>query len=349
MTCNINNKLINKYILPIAIIIIFLFLGICYIIFSFAGNESEAVFVSEPGKSNIAILAAGKDNVSGLTDVLLLVNVNLEYGKVNIVQIPRDTFLTRPDGTKGKINSASYALGGLNRLAAVLENALGIEIDHTVTFTLETFSRFIDLIGGVEVNVPCDMNYDDPGQGLSIHLKAGNQLLYGKQAAQFVRYRSGYIQGDIARIDAQKIFIAALANKLKNGLSPYKIPAITGALIGDISTDMSLRQCISLAEFALNVDVSNVTLTTFPGEAVRTKVTSGAWYYVIYKRAACDIINKYFVCAASDYDSFDPYEMFSSSTYPHFEKIYCSDRYTIVEYTADDILENGIDIDLTPK
>ena len=344
----VNYKFINKFVLVLAFAIILLFVSICYIVFSFS-NECETALVNETGKDNLAILAAGKDNVSGLTDVLLLVNVNLAQGNVNIVQIPRDTFLNCPNGTKCKINSASHTLGGVDKLADVLENSLKIDIDHTVEFTLETFSRFIDLIGGVEINVPCDMDYDDPQQGLSIHLKAGNQLLYGREAVQFVRYRSGYIQGDIARIDAQKIFIAALANKLKNGLSPYKIPAIAGALIGEINTDMSLKMCMHLADFALNVDMLNITLTTLPGEATRTKVNSGAWYYVIHKKAAFDIINKYFNISSTSYDSFDPNRVFSSTSYAHFDKIYCSDRYTVIEYTADDILKNGIDIDLTKK
>ena len=352
MILGANKKTIDKRIYMLALIIVSLFVGICFTIFSFSDHgldKSKAAFVNETGKNSISILAAGKDTVSGLMDVLLLINVDLEHGSINIIQIPRDTFLNVPSGSQFKINSASRSLGGMDQFVTVLENALHLNIDHTVEFTQEAFSRFIDLIGGVEVNVPCDMDYDDPQQDLFIHLKAGKQLLYGIEAVQFVRYRSGYIQGDIARIDAQKIFIAALADNIKNGLSPYKIPAIAGALIGDVKTDMSLRRCISLADFALNISMSNIRLTTLPGEAARTKVNSGAWYYVICKRAAFDVIDKYFYFGSVDYESFDQGRIFCSSEIDHFKKIYHSERYNAAEYTADDILNNGIDIDLATK
>ena len=78
-------------------------------------------------------------------------------------------------------------------------------------------------------------------------------------------------------------------------------------------------------------------MTTLPGEAARYKINSGAWYYVVCKKAAFDIINKYFYFDNIVFESFDPNKTFSSSEIEHFEKIYRSERYNITEYTAETV------------
>ena len=356
-----NDKLSSRLFCYVGIIITILFVGIYLTIFSFSeysvnqsqkklyvNNPNGADIVSVSPKSNYILLISGTDVVSGLSDVLLLVNLDVENSSVNIVQIPRDTYFEYTAHTYKKINAASKVLGGLSELAQLLEDTLKVEIDYTLEISLDALSQFVDLIGGVEITIPNDMNYEDASQNLYIHLKAGENVLNGDAAAQFVRFRSGYVQGDVARINAQKIFMAALADKCLNRVSKFKVPALVGALIGKVNTDMSLNVCIELAKTAMDIDMSNITMLTLSGSDSRTGIDHGTWYYIINRAAAIATINVYFrnvESQISDSD-FDPNKLFSTDKYEHFAQIYESLNYSINEYRADDIIKEGIDIDL---
>ena len=348
----------RKPVIILIVLVGILFIGIYATIFAFAGttqfnasHKHNAISTTSSSSANNNIfLICGKDTVSGLTDVILLAKFDPSRGEVNILQIPRDTFVSLDHSNSKKINSVSVGEGGIKNLKNLLESSWKISIDYTIEFTLEAFSHFVDLVGGIVVNVPYDMNYEDPSQNLQIHLKAGNNLLYGDSAAQFVRFRSGYVQGDLARIDAQKIFMAALAKKIATELSPFKIPAIAGALIGEINTNMSLQECLAFAKAALNIDMKNITMTTLPGKDARAQSNKGAWYYIINRAATHDVINRYFRSAENPVllSEFDRECFFCSHAYPHFEKIYNDQNYSIKEHRADDIIKNGIDIDIIP-
>jgi LCP family protein required for cell wall assembly len=100
-----------------------------------------------------------------------------------------------------------------------------------VEFTFDAFRETIDALGGVEFDVPQNMNYDDPQQGLSIHLKKGYQLLDGDKAEQLVRFRN-YPMGDIDRTKVQFDFLYSFGGVYKKeilsmGGRIYKIPFIT--------------------------------------------------------------------------------------------------------------------------
>lgn len=292
-------------------------------------------------------LAAGEDAISGLTDVIMLVSMDTVSGKVCVLQLPRDTFLRYTNRSYKKLNGASHALGGLRGLADIIEQSLGIHVDYTLEFTLETFSQLVDLIGGVPMNIPCDMDYDDPSQGLYIHLAAGEHLLCGAEAVQFVRFRSGYIRGDIGRADAQKLFLAALARKVTTGVSVLRLPAIIGAVIGQVETDMSFSECLNLARAAMKLETSDIVMLTLPGRDARTGGDSGAWYYIMNRKATADVLVRHFELSP-DF-ALDAARLFSDSAYPHFDEIYDAAYITAREYSADDINQNGIGIDRTTQ
>lgn len=102
-----------------------------------------------------------------------------------------------------------------------IEDLLGINIDHYVKIDLDAFRKIVDTVGGVEVDVPQDMDYEDPVQDLYIHLDAGLQTLNGEQAEQLVRFRK-YPTGDEGRIEVQQLFLKALAEKVLSSESILK-------------------------------------------------------------------------------------------------------------------------------
>ena len=178
-------------------------------------------------------LVIGKDKVALNTDVIMLVHYDVPSGKVNILQIPRDTYIVY-DGYGRKINSLyarlwldeynngntdTPSVGGIASFAALLEDGLNVKIDYTFLVDLDAFGEIVNAIGGVEIDVADDMDYDDPDQDLYIHIKKGYQTLYGKDAEGFIRFRSGYVTADIGRIDAQKIFMTSMIKKIKQNFT----------------------------------------------------------------------------------------------------------------------------------
>ena len=319
------------------------------IIGTIPGTDGDGVVETLSPEGAFTVLAVASDEVSGLNDVVMLVAFYPENMRLNIVQIPRDTYFRANSRTYRKINGAASALGGIEAFAKELGKALGINIDYTVQFNLNALAKVVDLVGGVPINLPYDMDYDDPDQGLFIHLKAGDHVLDGDMAIQFVRFRSGYIRGDIARIDAQKIFMAAFIEHITKEVSLMKIPGLIAVMLGDIKTNMSFSECISFAQSALSLRTENVRMVTISGEDTRTQIDSGAWYYIINRESSIDIVNRYLNTTGRQVtdDGFDPDRLFTDDDYPHYNKIYYGECYDIVEYRADDINKNGIGIGMT--
>ena len=139
------------------------------------------------------------------------------------------------------------------------------------------------------MDVPDDMYYSDPGQDLLINLKKGYQLLDGAKSEQFVRFRYGYAEGDVGRVNAQKLFLAALLKQAKQSINISSISKIAGIALDNITTDIKLADSVYFAKNLLTVDLSKVSMMTMPGRSAN----NGLSYYVMYRNAALETVNKY--------------------------------------------------------
>ena len=115
------------------------------------------------------ILVSGVDDDNGGSDTNILMAVDTVNGYVYGASIPRDSKAII-GGKAHKINYA-YNKGGTELLASTVSEQLGIPVDYTVCVNLQGFTALVDAIGGVDFEVPINMDYDDPIQGLSIHFK----------------------------------------------------------------------------------------------------------------------------------------------------------------------------------
>ena len=300
-------------------------------------SADAAVTEAEDDSRNILVL--GMDRQAGLCDVMMLVNVNFTSNKATVAQIPRDTYAEYTDGSYKKLNGAYNTLGGADKVAEFLGNAMGIEIDHYVCVGLDTLGAAVDAVGGVDVKLPCDMFYRDPAQGLYIDLDAGLQHLDGALAEQFVRFRSAYVEGDLGRIDAQKLFLAAFFEKVAEELSPALAVKLASAA-DSVETDLSISDMLSMGVRSIGFGAEGISLVTLPGEeAVATE--SGAWYYVLSKRANAEIMAEYF---GADGD-FDGEGVFLNPDYKSFGDIYRG--YSAYELTdIGEVAEKGINIQI---
>lgn len=253
-----------------------------------APDESAIKLVDDP----YCLLVTGRDRVSALTDVIMLACFDPAAERICVLQIPRDTYALYGDGRYRKMNGAQKELGE-DGLRVLLENALGIEIDGYLSLDLDAFGKSVDALGGVEIELDAPLRYSDPSQDLHIDLDSGRQTLDGKQAEMLVRYRSGYLRGDLDRLDVQKKFLAALFDTLRSKVSVANAYELASALLGEVSTDVNLALCTALALEALKLDKSRLLFCTLPGEDIVSR-KSGASFYVMAKSPTQRLLAEYF-------------------------------------------------------
>ncbi len=303
----------------------------------------------------VNFLLIGQDLESWKTDVMMLVNFNMEKGSLNILQIPRDTYVNS-DEIRGKINNLMYKksraayeekqyptvkdriVSGMEGTVEFLEKRLCIQIDGYALINLEGFRNVIDIIGGVSINVPMDMKYEDPDQNLYIDLKAGPQILNGEEAEMFVRFRSDYVQGDIGRGDAQKIFLAALFKELTESINISTIPQLVGEAGKHVTTDLDAAEIVFYAKELMGVDMANVSMMTLPGDAPNSA------HYLMRRADMITIINEYFNVYNKPIteEMFDSELNFTDAADEKYHAIYTSPATEFTVYTAAGIDSQGI-------
>lgn len=242
-------------------------------------EEMVAKVDKETGKINI--LAIGLDNDGTRTDTIIVVSYDLDGNLVNILSIPRDTRMY-VGGNYQKINCA-YAVtkngkrNGVNGTIEAVTRLTGIPIHYYVEFTFETFREVIDALGGVDFDIPQNMNYDDPVQNLHIHLKKGFQHLDGDKSEQLVRFRK-YPMGDIDRVKVQQSFMKALAEQKLNSSIIGKLPDLFKVLQKDIKTNFKVSDITKYALNLMDLSSENVKAYSLPGTA--DSESYGASYWV---------------------------------------------------------------------
>ncbi len=336
-------------------------------------NEDGSPPVTSSGNDPLSLrkkdfytfLVLGRDTVGLNTDIIMLASFDVTNESISVMQIPRDTYV-EVEGSPHKIN-AVYSImhsraynnkekdiedAAMREMMEQFEYDLNICIDNYALINLAGFRNIIDLIGGIPMTVPFNMDYDDPEQGLYIHLRKGYQVLDGKKAEQFVRYRSGYVQADIGRIDAQKLFMTAIIEQLKNNISVSTVTGMISELSKNVKTSLSVSDLIYFAkEFYLTKN-TDINFITFPGTDIRADVTSGTWYYVMHKADTLTIMNNYFNVYKEEItvDMFDSKLAFTNERKNHISNIYNTlPSENLNEYvnSADNIVNDGIYIPKT--
>ena len=306
-------------------------------------------------------LLIGHDRAASLADVIMLVNYDVNTGKITIMQLPRDTYYVG-DTNKNQLNvqfsayvNRAYYKGeakpvavAASKFARILEQNLCIKIHYTAVLDLDGFVNIVNAVGGVDVYIPVDMDYEDPIQDLYIHLKKGLAHLNGEDAEGFVRFREGFVQADIGRVNAQKIFMTAFMEKVKNSISLTNMSVLNtlvNEVIKNLTTDIPATDFIYFGKNALSVDFANVRMLTVPGD-----YAGGS--YVINRGATLQIINDCFNIYTEDItDSiFDKSRVFTNTESEAIHEAYMADKAAyLYEYTAEEIQDGSINIPTKPK
>lgn len=243
------------------------------------------------------ILICGTDDDGYRTDTIIVAHLDEETHDVALMSVPRDTVVLTGNGGIMKINSV-YAGGGADgmaRLSKRLGAMLGFELDGYVLVNLEAFRETVDLVGGVEFDVPQDMYYQDPTQNLHIDLKAGKQLLGGEKAMELVRFRKGYASQDIQRTKVQQEFLRALAKKVLSVSSLTKLKEFADVFSTYVTTDLTVGNMLYFAKALMQCDFDAMKTYTLEGEGA---MINGGSYYPLYAGKLVQVVN----------ESFNPYD-----------------------------------------
>lgn len=203
-----------------------------------------------------------------LTDFMMLAQYNPNTREVSLMSIPRDTFVGTTS-VDGKINSI-YMYKYPEKVVSAVEDITGVDIQHYLIFNAKILRNIVNELGGVTVEVPIDMNYDDPDQELYIHLKKGTQKLTGAQAEQFVRFRknndgTGYANGDIGRIATQQKFIKALISEVLKVENIGKVGNLVKIALNGTDTDLTLEIVQEYLDDVVTFKKDRVRIGTLPG------------------------------------------------------------------------------------
>lgn len=238
------------------------------------------------------ILLAGTDFGGTRTDTMIVMSYDIPNQKVGMVSVPRDTLVERPWGKNPRL---VYGPGGIDARREEISDLLGIPIDYYAKVDLDAFIALVDEVGGVDFYVPCDMDYDDPAQNLSIHFKEGMQHLNGQQAMEVCRFRKNNNGGgytDVGRTQTQQQLLVALAKKMISFSTLTNMQGFIDIFNTYVETDLSATDMLYFGSRAVGLDTTNgVETATLEGNG--TVYYGGYSYcYALYTEKAVDVVNR---------------------------------------------------------
>jgi len=230
-------------------------------------RQIEKSFEHDKLTGNINILAVGIDDVQGShrSDTIAVVAINIEDRFVKVLSLPRDLRVQIEGHGWQKLNHA-YAYGGIDLLGSTINNFLGIPLHYHVIVNYQSFPKLVDLLGGVTIDVPKRLRYTDRAGGLHIDIPAGRQLLDGKTALEFVRFRHDAL-GDIGRIQRQQLFLREILNKIRQPETISTLPEIVEQATRFFQTEIQATQAIQLVNYLKDLEGSRFSFETMPGKA----------------------------------------------------------------------------------
>lgn len=240
----------------------------------------------------------------GMSDTIMICSYDPKTQNASLLSIPRDTFIgnsRKKATTSDKIN-AVYNSGGKDpkKTLEAVNKITGLNIEYYLLVDTKALVELVDLIGGVEFDVPIDMKYSDYEQDLHIDLRAGHQKLTGKQVEGLTRFRHNqdgstysYDYGieDFGRMKTQRNVMTAIAKqtiKLKNVKEIGNILDIAGKYV---KTNINIGTLKDYIPYAVNMNTENIRTEQLPGVA---EYVNGISFFLYNEEKAEDLINEMF-------------------------------------------------------
>ncbi len=252
----------------------------------------------------VLILGVSEDIETKLTDTIMVASYNPKTQKATLLSISRDTFVgnNKKKATSYDKLNALYQSSPEKTLDAVNE-ITGLNIKYYVAVSNNALVELVDTIGGVEYDVPIDMDYDDSSQDLYIHLKAGLQTLNGEQAEGLVRFRhnndgtsypSEYGDNDIGRMRTQREFIKVVLDQTISLKNVTKIGSFIDIFKDNVTTNITDWSLIKdYVPYIVDFNTGNLQAASVPG----TTGTLGAYnlsFFIYDEDETEELVNELF-------------------------------------------------------
>jgi len=268
------------------------------------GSEVESP--EELGEFQVLILGVSEDISAPLTDTIIVAAYNPITQKATLLSIPRDTFVgdskLRAD-SYDKIN-AVYQKGGAEGVLEKVNKLTGLNLDKYMVISNNALVELVDEIGGVEFNVPINMDYDSSAQDLHIHLKKGLQTLDGEQAEGLVRFRknnnyttysSEYGNDDFGRMRTQREFLKEVAKQTLKAKNITKVGKLVDILKKNVKTNIqNWDEIKEYVPYAVEFDTDNLEMDNIPGDSTRIPAGTGLWFFLADDTKTIELVDELF-------------------------------------------------------
>ncbi|MFF2747643.1 LCP family protein [Kitasatospora sp. NPDC058048] len=243
------------------------------------GSFNILVLGSDSRGGDNGSIAGGDTGDTARSDTAMVVHINQDHSRAQVVSIPRDTLVTRPDctdpsgrtvpGAKRAMYNSAFESGGAVCAVKTTEQLTGLRMDHYLQIDFAGFARVVDAMGGATVTTAVAIHDKDSG----LDLPPGEHHLDGRQALAFVRTRHGVGDGsDLGRIELQKQMVKSLLQQVGgNGMltNPVKLWSIGDTVTRSITTDSALgsvNSLVGLTQELKGIGPDQLSMVTLPVE-----------------------------------------------------------------------------------
>lgn len=314
------SKILKKILLFLLIALIILIGWIAYrtqkngggmqgLLSTLVGHNEETLKNLQP--IQVLLMGVSTDNGGKLTDTIIVATYDPKNQSASLLSIPRDTFVGKNPQTgtaMDKINTL-YLKSPEKTLTKVNE-ITGLDIKYYMVIDNEALIKLVDVIGGVEFNVPIDMVYDDDSQDLHINLKAGMQKLDGNKAEQLLRYRHGnldkktgrylgtypaeYGGNDYGRMRTQREFMIETVKQTIQAKNILKVKEIIDIAYEYIETNLSISTIKDYVPYVVNINIDAIQSAVLPGGSYgpTTKPSYPLWFFIPDKKETAKLIKE---------------------------------------------------------
>ena len=246
--------------------------------------------IGQRKEKTATILLCGTDKDGTRTDTMMLVYLDGAENRVGLLSLPRDTLTRTSEGKRAKLNSAYGRNGcgeeGMEWTLNYIQRIIGYRPDGYILVDMELVPKIVDLMGGVDVHL--DHHIRVHTDGVEVYVPAGDAHLNGEEVLATLRYRYGYYNADLGRVEVQRMVITEC---MKQWVSPTKLALLPDALEliqNESLTDLSVGNFLWIGKTILS-GMNDMTSDTLPGYA---DMRGGASYFVLYPDQVAELINE---------------------------------------------------------
>ncbi len=257
-------------------------------------KSEESLGRRKPGVATV--LLCGTDADGTRTDTMMLIYLDTKSDRVGLLSLPRDTLTRTDEGRLAKLNAAYGRNGcgeqGMDWVMEYVRRTIGYRPDGYILVDMELVPKVVDLMGGVDVYLDHHIRVET--NGVEVYVDKGQQHLNGAETLATLRYRYGYSNADLGRVQVQRKVIKACMEQWVTPANLGKFSQVMDLIEEESLTDLELRNFLWVAQ-AIVQGMGDMSSDTLPGYA---QMRNKASYYILKPQEVADLINA----------SYNPYE-----------------------------------------